>query len=87
MHYLNDFSMLPVSPLKKSFNYSSVLQTDYNEKRNKYLLHSTNLGWKRNGDWDIQNDFYIVSKILIFGLTELFKKENHRQKSYTHMFW
>lgn len=39
-----------VQHFKKSFNYSSVLQTEYNEKQNKNPRHSIILGNKSDAD-------------------------------------
>lgn len=75
MQSLNDFSMLPVSTLKKkSFNYSSVLQTEYNEKQNKNLLHPIILEIKGIEIWNAQNDRYISNKIKVSGFTKVLKK-------------
>lgn len=49
---------------KKSFNYSSVLQTEYNEKQNKNRLHPILLGSKRDGDLGCSKWSLYSSKII-----------------------
>lgn len=61
-----------VEHFKKSFNYSSVLQTEYNEKQNKNPRHPIIPAIKVMQIWDAQNDLYISSKIKTSGLTKLF---------------